>query len=221
MQRVLAHLTPFFFRQRRGLAQYGVRHPDLADVVEERAEFERARLLAAEAEFAPEPEAEADDPLRVSVRLGVARFERGCERLERGAVGVFERTEGAVQLRRALRDHLFEVGLVAALGGAQVVVFERAADRRLDVLEVERLHHVVERARAQRLDGALDGLHAADHDDDGVGRDAEQVRDHLQPAHAAHLDVADDEVVFALAQARQPLLRRAYGRALVAPAQEV
>src|SRR5205823_11173914 len=74
MQRVLAHLTPFFFRQRRGLAQDGVRHPDLADVVEERAEFERARLLAAEAEFAPEAEAEADDPLRVSGGLGVARL---------------------------------------------------------------------------------------------------------------------------------------------------
>src|SRR5207248_11727297 len=99
VQRVLPHPDPLLLRQRRGLAQYRVGHPDLADVVEERAELQRARLLAAQAEFAPEPEAEADYPLRVSVRLGVARFERGCERLERGAVGVFERTEGAVQLR--------------------------------------------------------------------------------------------------------------------------
>src|SRR5205085_4033099 len=127
VQRVLPHPDPLLLRQRRGLAQYRVGHPDLADVVEERAEFERARLLAAEAEFAPEAEAEADDPLRVSGGLGVARLQGLDERLERRAVGVFERTEGAVQLRRAPLDHPLKVGLVAALRFEQPLVFERAA----------------------------------------------------------------------------------------------
>ncbi len=182
--------------ERAGLAQDGVGHADLPDVVEQRAELQRAQLLAVEPQLAPQPEAEADDPLGVAARLRVARFERRRQRPERRAVGVFERAHGAAELGRPLLDHLFEVRLVAALGETQRAVFEGAADGRLDVLDVERLHHVVEGAGPQRLDGALDRLDAADHDDHRVGREAARVRDHFEPRHAAHHDVADDQVEF-------------------------
>src|ERR1044072_5859537 len=81
---VLAHLLPFFFGQASGLAQDSVGHSDLADVVEERAEFERAQPVGVESEFAPETEAERDNALGVAGGLRVALVERGCERLERG-----------------------------------------------------------------------------------------------------------------------------------------
>src|SRR2546423_641981 len=73
--RVLSHLEPLGLVERRGLAKDCVGHSDLPDVVEERAELERDRLLRAESEFATEPEAEGDDALRVAARLRVALVE--------------------------------------------------------------------------------------------------------------------------------------------------
>ena len=42
--RVLAHLDPFLLIERPGLEQHGVAHADLADVVQQRAHFDRAQL---------------------------------------------------------------------------------------------------------------------------------------------------------------------------------
>jgi hypothetical protein len=216
---VLAHPLPLRLVQLRGLAQDGVRHANLPYVVEQGAELQGRHLRFRQAQLAPQAQAELDDALRVAVRLRVARFERGRQRLERRAVSVFERREGAVQLHRALLDQLFEVILVAALGLAQPVVFERAADCRLDLTEVEGLHDVIERAEPQRLDGALDGLHPADHDDDRLGREREDMRDHFEPAHPAHRDVADDQVALFRAEVCQRLLGRGDRRALVIEAE--
>ena len=81
----------------------------------------------------------------------------------------------------------------------------RAADGERDVVEVERLRDVVERSGAHRLDGALDGLRAADHDDERVGRLRAHVRNHLKPVHALHRDVADDELEPIRAEQRERL----------------
>src|SRR5947209_14929893 len=95
--RVLSHLEPLGLVERRGLAKDRVGHSDLSDVVEERAELERDRLLRAESEFASQSEAEGDDALRVAARLRVALVERCRQRLERRAVCVFERAQRLVQ----------------------------------------------------------------------------------------------------------------------------
>src|SRR5437764_5948028 len=133
---MLSHLEPFGLVERRGLAKDRVGHSAFSDVVKERAELKRDQLLRADAEFATEPKAERDDALRVAARLRVSLVERGRQRLERRAVCDFERAQRLVQFSRAPSHKLFEVVLVSALGDAQVVVFERAADGDLDVLKV-------------------------------------------------------------------------------------
>jgi hypothetical protein len=98
VQRVLAHLHPLGLVERARLAQDGVGHADLADVVQQRAELQRAQLLFAEPHLTTQSEAEVDDALGVAVRLGVAGFERRRQSLERGAVGVFQGVERVVEL---------------------------------------------------------------------------------------------------------------------------
>jgi hypothetical protein len=99
-------------------------------------------------------------------------------------------------------------------------LFERAADGHFDVAQVERLRHIVERPGAQRLDGVLNRLRAADHDDHGFGRDLGHVRNHLQTAHALHVDVADHHVEAHRAQTPQRGLRRSHQVAIVIFAQQ-
>jgi hypothetical protein len=102
---VTAHVHPFLRAELRGLVQDGVRHADLADVVQERAELQRAQILARQIQLAPQTQAETDDALRVAVRLAVARLQRGGEGFQSHAVRFFERGERAVEFRRALGHH--------------------------------------------------------------------------------------------------------------------
>ncbi len=105
--------------------------------------------------------------------------------------------------------------LITTLGRTQFIVLKGALDRRLDLPEVKRLHNVIERADPQRFNRALDGLHAANHHDDRFGREVEDVRNHLQAAHAAHRDVADDEMKRARAERLKRFFSRTGRRTLV------
>jgi hypothetical protein len=90
---------------------------------------------------------------------------------------------------------------VALLAGAKI--FDRLLVRQVRVdprerhREVDRLGQVVVRAELEGLNdvGALRAR--GDHDDRklGLGTCAPQLAEHLEPAHARHLDVEQDEVV--------------------------
>ena len=76
-------------------------------------------------------------------------------------------------------------------------------DHGFNLAQIEGLHQIIERAQTQRFNRALDGLHAANHYDHGVGRDLFYVRDHLQPTHPRHGDVADYQPKFVFAQTHE------------------
>ena len=72
------------------------------------------------------------------------------------------------------------------------MVFKCPRDGGFCLPKIEWLHQIIERSEAQRIDGTLDGLHPADHDDHGFRGDRFDVRYHLQTAHSGHGDVTDD-----------------------------
>jgi hypothetical protein len=86
-------------------------------------------------------------------------------------------------------------------------VLERVAQQHQDAVGVERLLEDVVGAELGRLDGRLDRRVPADHDD---GRSrvvlAEQLQ-RLEPVHAGHLDVEEDEVRLELLVQHDPLRR--------------
>src|SRR6185295_395549 len=104
---------------------------------------------------------------------------------------------------------------VTLLRNYQIVMFERTFDYCLNLPEVERLHQIIEGAKTQRTDRALDCLHAADHYHDGVRRDFFDMWDHVQAAHAGHSDVADHELEFTFRQTRERFLCRSRSNTVV------
>ena len=67
----------------------------------------------------------------------------------------------------------------------------------------------------------LDGLRAADHDDDRVGRKPQRTRHEFQAAQAPHRDVADDEVERFATQASERRLSRINRMAFVTLAEKL
>ena len=184
-------LLEFFFGQLCRLAQDRIRHTNLADVVQQRAKLQRLHLFTTQSVLTSQSQTVTDNSFRMAVRFLVACFECGGQRFQRRAISVFQRVERAVEFGGSLFDQLFEMVLVTLLGNNQVVMFKRAFDDRFDLPQIEGLHQIIERAETQSTDRALDSLHAADHYYDCVGRMFFDVRDHVQPAHAGHRDVAD------------------------------
>src|SRR5205085_12027727 len=88
---MLAHALPLALVQRGRLAQDRVGNTDLADVVQERTKLKRAQVCVRHTNLMPKAQGETDDALGMSVRLAVARFKRGGERLQGRAVRVCER----------------------------------------------------------------------------------------------------------------------------------
>ena len=82
----------------------------------------------------------------------------------------------------------------------QAAVLDRLLDLELHLLDLERLLHVVERADLHRLDGGVDRSERR-HQDHG-GRRMQRLRraQHVHAVAAAHLQIAQDDVVLPLVQ---------------------
>ena len=77
------HHRPFLRGEPARLREDRARNPDLADVVEQRAELEPLERALAETRFLPHPQGEVGDPARVGRRVLVVRLERVRKRLDR------------------------------------------------------------------------------------------------------------------------------------------
>ena len=76
----------------------------------------------------------------------------------------------------------------------EVDVLERVAQREQDAVGVERLLEEVVGAELRRLHGRLDRAVSRDHDHLGAGIELAQLPQRLDPVHALHLHVQEDEV---------------------------
>ena len=79
---------------------------------------------------------------------------------------------------------------------------ERARHAQRDVIEVERLGRVVERAGAHGLDDGLDVLVGRQHDDEHVGIEVAQLAQHREAVVVGQLVVEQDEIDAELARSR-------------------
>ena len=73
--------------ERPVLLQHPVGDADLADVVQQRAEAEDVELPLVEPQLPPDDDRQRADALGVAGGVGVARVERGGQRLDRADVG--------------------------------------------------------------------------------------------------------------------------------------
>ena len=78
---VALHLRQLGPREAAGLEQDLVADPDLADVVQQRAEADRLDLALAEAEALRHHAGEQREPPAVELRVAVARLDRARDRL--------------------------------------------------------------------------------------------------------------------------------------------
>jgi hypothetical protein len=75
-----------------------------------------------------------------------------------------------------------------------------------DLVLVEWLRQVVERAELERLDRGVDGPVRGDHDDRELGVLLYRFAEERHPVDLRHLQVGDDEIDVVLSQEREPLL---------------
>src|SRR5437764_14527645 len=100
-------------------------------------------------------------------------------------------------------------------------MLKRSFYRSLNLSQIEGLHNVIKRAQAQSFNRALDCLHPAYHHDDRFGRMRNDTRNHLKTAHAAHRDVADNELELCLVKKCERVFSRSRRLAIVLKAQQV
>ena len=74
-------------------------------------------------------------------------------------------------------------------------MLDRLGDLELHLLDLERLLHVVERADLHRLDGGVDRAERRHQDHGGVRLQRLGRAEHVHAVAAAHLQVAQDDVV--------------------------
>ena len=111
------------------------------------------------------------------------------------------------RLQRAARaDNAIEV-VDVLLGVAQVLdlvaqppVLDRLGDLELHLLDFERLLHVVEGADFHRLDRRMDRAEGGHQDDRRIGLKRLGRAQHVHPVAAAHLQVAQHDVVLPLVE---------------------
>ena len=139
-------------RQRPGFAEDLRRHPDLADVVQERPELETLQPRRLEVELAPDGDRKIRDRPRVRRRLCVPRLEGVRERLDRGEEILLEPVclppHGLEQLRVLDRDRC-----VAGehLEQAHVALVELVQAQFRDHDHADRTRAVEQRHRHHRL----------------------------------------------------------------------
>ena len=98
---------------------------------------------------------------------------------------------------RAARAHdlvlLFHLGAQPHVLCGEVHVLERIAQRQQDAVGVERLFEEIVGAELCGLDRRLDGAVPGNHHDHGLRVELPQSRQSLEPVHALHLDVEEDQ----------------------------
>src|SRR4029077_13524805 len=99
-----------------------------------------------------------------------------------------------------LRVHL---GLEPDVLTRQIEVLQGVAQRKQDAVGVERLLEEVVGAELRRLDRGLDGPVAGDHHHLGPRVELAELAQRLEPVHALHLDVQEDEMRAKLGVAQQ------------------
>ena len=77
-----AHFLPFGPGQRTGLAQDGIRHGNLADVVQVGGHVDAGRLVLVQAESGGEHKHHVRHPVRVTGCVGIARVQGGDDALD-------------------------------------------------------------------------------------------------------------------------------------------
>jgi hypothetical protein len=77
----------------------------------------------------------------------------------------------------------------------ELAMLDRPLDLQLHLFDFERLLHVVERADLHRLDGGVDGSERGHQDHGGAGLQLLRRAEHVHAVAAAHLQVAEHDVV--------------------------
>src|SRR6185312_728016 len=120
-----------------------------------------------------------------------------------------------LQLGCSLSNQFFKIVFVTTLLLQQSMMPQGPSHGRFDVIQVKRLHYVIERPASDCFDGAFNSLLTADHDDGSIGASLMNVRQEIQTADSGHVDIADYHVEVALLQHRQRLFGRGYVLAFV------
>ena len=162
--RVRTHEQPFVGRQGGRLEQHAVRDPDLAHVVQQRAEADGLDLLLPEADLGREAHREPGEALGMAAHALFASLDRVGER--------------ARQCRR--QQAFTEIPLAPARP------VERPGQRQLELRVGERLCDEAVRAAGQRLAQVVAGGRAGDEDDRQVRpTDAHRSREARIPSRRA------------------------------------
>jgi hypothetical protein len=193
--RVLLHMAVLLRRQRARAVEDRVVHPDLADVVQLGAELDQLHQLRVEAQLPGRRRGVLRDPSGVALGVGVLGLERvddGLDTLE----------EQLLDPGRLLLHQLGEVRLVAAVLQDQAALVERVADAAVELGDLERLHHVVVRARLEAFHRRVHVGDAGEHHHRQVGMLRAQRREQLDAVELRHPDVRDHDVDVRIAPQR-------------------
>ena len=174
------------------LEEHGVGGPQVVDDLL-RIEAPERRALG---------DAGAADVLPFEVRA-VAAVEPGGDEIAThlGDAAVGDRLEDLVE-REARGDRLADFVERERLAEAEILgrhalLFDPALHDVDDLVELERLEHVVVGPALHRVDRRLDGAEAGHDHGERVGRCLADGVEQLDAAHARHFQIADDEVVVA------------------------
>ena len=196
--RVRTHEQPFVGRQRGRLEQHAVRDPDLAHVVQQRAEADGLDLLLTEADLGREAHREPGEALGMAEHALFASFDRAGER--------------ARQCRG--QQAFTEIPLAPARP------VERLGQRQLELRVGERLRDEAVRAAGQRLAQVVAGGRAGDEDDRQVRPTDAHRLEQLESRAVGHEDVRDHELDALVREELQGLSRGRGADDLVARAGE-
>ncbi len=187
--RMPAHHVGLVLGQRAGLHQHGIGDGDLAHVVQRRGQLDRADLVFRQAQFVGNQRGHVRHALQIGAGAAVAVLDGAGQARQGLALALLDLVHARQQALLQRQGPLLDV--LRLLAQLQQVAAARAQFARTDRLDQE-----IDDARFQR--GLADRL-VADHgdQDDGnvaVQRQAAETAGELQPVHARHAVVQQQQV---------------------------
>src|SRR2546425_7256847 len=190
---VLLDVLELLRAERALLVQHRLAGADLSEVVQPAGDAHVLHVLVADPQLRGDRGRQIGHARRVPAHVGVLRFERVHQRLERGDGDALELHPLALQLGGARRDLFLEPLVYLAALEQHLAALERPLHRPPQVGELDRLREVIHRAalHAQRRAGGV--VHGREHQDRQLGLDLDRLGHEIDAARPRHPDVAQHQ----------------------------
>ena len=200
---MLAHDHDLVGVELAGLEQDAVGRGNFADVVQEGAACDDAKLFRVDAHLAGERNGVGGDAAGVTLGLGVAQIERIAHRLEGKVVTLLQVVHGGAQSAGAGGDDLLQVLQVGGILFVQAAVLQHASDSVEELGALERLQQIVGGTAAEGAGGNVDVMHGGQHDYGQAGMVAADYVQQAQSVGAWHHHVREHQFAAGIVQQMQ------------------